>query len=221
MKSLIAFIVIFGAAVIAGMWILSDAEEKRELPIYNPIDVNPDLVDPSIQNKGNYHTISDFYLQNQDGNWVTKDVLNGKIGVVNYFFATCPSICPLMNGKVAKVYHKFESSGKVMFLSHTVMPEVDSAEALKAYAEIYDAKTESWMFLTGDKGHLYELARKSYLIAPDMNDPNYTHGSENDFIHTENVALIDTKGQIRGFYDGTSDAEMKQLTEDIQLLLDQ
>lgn len=221
MKSLIAFIIIFGAAVIAGMWILSDAEEKRDLPIYSPIDVNPDLVDPSIQNKGNYHTISDFYLQNQDGDWVTKDVLNGKLGVVNYFFATCPSICPLMNGKVAKVYHKFEESGEVMFLSHTVMPEVDSAEALKAYAEIYDAQTESWMFLTGDKGHLYELARKSYLIAPDMNDPNYTHGSENDFIHTENVALIDKKGQIRGFYDGTSDAEMKQLAEDIQLLLDQ
>lgn len=223
MKSIIAFILIFGAAVIAGMWVLSDAENQssRELPIYNPVDVNPDLVDPSLQNKGNYHTISDFYLQNQDGQWVDKSILIGKIAVVNYFFATCPSICPLMNGKVAKVYHEFEGTGKVMFLSHTVMPEVDSAEALKEYAEIYDAKTESWMFLTGDKGHLYELARKSYLIAPDMDDPNYTHGSENDFIHTENVALIDTKGQIRGFYDGTSDKEMKQLSEDIKLLLDQ
>lgn len=218
MKSLIAFVVIFVTAVLAGMWIL--AEEKRELPVYSPVDVNPDLVDPSLQNKGNYHTTSDFYLQNQEGDWVDKSILNGKIAVVNYFFATCPSICPLMNGKVAKVYQDFENTGKVMFLSHTVMPEVDSAEVLHEYAGLYGAKTETWMFLTGDKAHLYELARKSYLIAPDMNDPNYSHGSENDFIHTENIALIDTKGQIRGFYDGTSDKEMNQLREDIQLLLD-
>lgn len=219
MKSIIAFLIIFTIAVVAGMWLLSDAEEHRELPVYSPVDVNPDLVDPSLQNKGNYHTISDFYLQNQDGIWVDKKILKDKIGVVNYFFATCPSICPLMNGKVANVYLKFKNTEKVMFLSHTVMPEIDSAEALKEYAQIYGAETKSWMFLTGDKGHLYELARKSYLIAPDMNDPDYTHGSENDFIHTENVALIDTKGQIRGFYDGTSDKEMKQLEEDIELLL--
>ncbi len=218
MKSLIAFVVIFGAAVVAGMYLLS--EEKPELPIINPVDVNPDLVDPSLQNKGNYHTISDFYLQNQDGIWVDKSILTGKIAVVNYFFATCPSICPLMNGKVATVYEKYKSTGDVMFLSHTVMPEVDSAEALKEYAGRYDADTESWMFLTGDKSHLYELARKSYLIVPDKNDPNYSHGSDNDFIHTENVALIDTKGQIRGFYDGTSDQEIQQLIEDIQILRD-
>lgn len=222
MKSLIAFILIFGAAVVAGMYILSEAEEQdqKELPVYNPVDVNPDLVDPSIQNKGNYHTISDFYLQNQDGIWVDKDDMKNKILVVNYFFTTCPGICPLMNGKVANVYQKFESTGNVVFLSHTVMPEVDSAEALKEYAKIYGAKTDSWMFLTGDKAHLYELARKSYLIAPDKDDPNYSHGSENDFIHTETIALIDTKGQIRGFYDGTSDSEMEDLEEDIQFLLD-
>ncbi|CAG5078685.1 SCO family protein [Parvicella tangerina] len=219
MKSLIAFIVIFIIAVISGMWILS--EEKRELPIINPVDVNPDLVDPSLQNKGNYHTISDFYLQNQDGIWVDKSILNDKIAVVNYFFATCPGICPLMNGKLAKVYGQFKNSGDVLFLSHTVMPETDTAEALKEYAESYGADSKSWMFLTGDKSHLYELARKSYLVAPDKDDPNYSHGSENDFIHTENVVLIDTKGQIRGMYDGTSDKDMKQLAEDINLLLDQ
>lgn len=219
MKSIIAFVIIFSIAVIGGMLLLS--EEKRELPILNPIDVNPDLVDPSLQNKGNYHTISDFYLQNQDGKWVDKNAVKGKILVVNYFFATCPSICPLMNGKVAKVYEEFKSSGKVMILSHTVMPEIDSAEALNEYAERYDAASDGWMFLTGDKAHLYELARKSYLIVPDMHDPNYSHGSENDFIHTENVALIDTKGQIRGFYDGTLDKSVDQLIEDIKLLMNQ
>lgn len=219
MKSVVAFLIIFSVAVVAGVWILSD-QDQRELPIINPVDVNPDLVDPSIQNQGNYHHISDFYLQNQDGDWVNKKVLDGKIGVVNYFFATCPTICPLMNGKVAQVYEHFKPTGKVMILSHTVMPEVDSAEALQEYAERYDATSDGWMFLTGDKGHLYELARKSYLIVPDKDDPNYSHGEENDFIHTENIALIDTKGQIRGFYDGTSDKAIQQLIEDIQLLLD-
>lgn len=219
MKSLFAFLIIFIIAVAAGMWVLS-SEDKRELPIINPIDVNPDLVDPSLQNKGNYHTISDFYLQNQDGIWVTKKDVEGKILIVNYFFATCPTICPLMNGKVAKVYNEFKSNNKVLIMSHTVMPENDSAEVLKEYAERFEASADGWMFLTGDKSHLYELARKSYLIVPDKDDPNYSHGNEFDFIHTENVALIDTKGQIRGFYDGTLDKDINQLIADINLLLE-
>jgi protein SCO1/2 len=219
MKTLVAFVVIFIVGVTAGLYLLS--EDKETLPIYNPVDVNPDLVDKSIQNKGINHTILDFYLQNQHGQWVTEDITKDKIVIANYFFATCPSICPIMNGKLAKVDEHFKSSKKVLILSHTVMPEVDTAEALLAYAERYNADASTWQFLTGSKKHLYELARKSYLICPDENDPNYDHGSENDFIHTENVALIDTKGRIRGFYDATSDQQIEQLIKDIQILIDE
>lgn len=217
MKSIVAFIIIFIVSVSAGLYILS--ENKETLPIYNPVDVNPELVDKSIQNKGINHTIMDFYLQNQNGDWVTQDILENKIVVANYFFATCPSICPIMNGKLMKVNEHFKKDKKVLLISHTVMPEIDSSEVLLEYAERYNADASTWQFLTGDKKHLYELARKSYLICPDENDPNYDHGSENDFIHTENVALIDTKGRIRGFYDATSDAQIKQLIADIEILL--
>jgi protein SCO1/2 len=218
MKSLVAFLVIFIVGVAGGLYLLSD--DKETLPIYNPVDVNPDLVDKSLQNKGLNHTVMDFYLQNQEGKWVDQNITKGKIVLANYFFATCPSICPLMNGKVAKVNEHFKNTKKLLILSHTVMPEVDSASVLLEYASRYDADVSTWQFLTGSKKHLYELARKSYLICPDENDPNYDHGSENDFIHTENVALIDRKGRIRGFYDATSDQQIVQLIKDIQILID-
>lgn len=218
MKSLIAFIVIFIVGVSAGLYLLSD--DKKTLPIYNPVDVIPDLVDQSLQNKGLNHTVMDFYLQNQEGEWVDQSIIKDKIVVANYFFATCPSICPIMNGKLAKVNEYYKNSNELLILSHTVMPEVDSASVLLEYAGRYDAEVSTWQFLTGSKKHLYELARKSYLICPDENDPNYDHGSENDFIHTENVALIDKNGRIRGFYDATSDQKIEQLIKDIQILID-
>ncbi len=218
MKSLVAFLIIFIVGVSAGLYILSD--DKVNLPIYNPVDVNPDLVDKSLQNKGINHTTMDFYLQNQHGKWVDQSITKDKIVIANYFFATCPSICPIMNSKLAKVNEHFKSGKQVLILSHTVMPEVDSAAVLLEYASRYDADASTWQFLTGSKKHLYELARKSYLICPDENDPNYDHGSENDFIHTENVALIDKQGRIRGFYDATSDQQIEQLIIDTQILLD-
>ena len=218
MKSLIAFIIIFVVGVTAGLYLLSD--DKKTLPFYNPVDVNPDLVDKSIQNNGINHTTMDFYLQNQNGEWVTQDITKGKIVIANYFFATCPSICPLMNGKVAQVNEHFKSTKKLLILSHTVTPEQDSASVLLEYAKRYNADASTWQFLTGSKKHLYELARKSYLICPDENDPNYEHGSENDFIHTENVALMDSQGRIRGFYDATSDQQIEQLIKDVQLLIE-
>jgi protein SCO1 len=217
MKSLIAVLVIFTIAVIAATFVLSDV--KEQLPIINPIDVNPDLVDKSIQNKGVDHTILPFHLVNQNGEWITEKNVAGKILVVDYFFTTCPTICPLMNGKLMKINEHFKEGKKVMILSHTVWPEVDSVPVMKEYEGRFGADASTWQFLTGDKKHLYELARKSYLIVPDANDPNFSHGSENDFIHTENVALIDVKGRIRGYYDGTHDKDIEKLQKDIELLL--
>ena len=220
MKAAVAFLVILGVGIGVAMMVLKGEQEKRTLPIYNPTDVNPDLVDASIQDKGSNHHISDFYLQNQDGNWVTKKDFDGQILVVNYFFTTCPGICPAMNAKLMKVDEAYKSSCKVSLLSHTVWPEVDSVSVLKEYEGRYQASTKTWHFLTGDKKHLYELARKSYLVCPDVSDPNYTHGSEADFIHSEIVVLVDTKGRIRGRYDGTSDIQIENLIEDIQVLME-
>ncbi|MFT5601309.1 MAG: protein SCO1/2 [Flavobacteriales bacterium] len=218
MKSAIAFLIILFIGIGAATYVLSD--KPRTLPFINPVDVNPDMVDESLQNQGRNHLITDFYLQNQDGEWVDQKIIADKIVVANYFFTTCPSICPMMNKEVMRINEHFKESKNVMILSHTVWPEVDSVELMKEYEGRYQADASTWQFLTGDKKHLYELARKSYLIAPDVNDPNYEHGSENDFIHTETLVLIDKNKRIRGMYDGTSEKEVNQLIEDIELLLE-
>ena len=106
-------------------------------------------------------------------------------------------------------------------MSHTVWPEIDTVEVLKDYASRYEADSRRWQFLTGDKYHLYNLARKSYLVAPSEHDPNFDQGGEGDFIHTENIVLIDKRKRIRGFYDGTDSIEVSQLIEDVQILLEQ
>ena len=96
---------------------------------------------------------------------------------------------------------------------------MDSVNVLNNYANQYNANYDTWRFLTGDKKELYRLARKDYMVVPAINDPNYQHGSEADFIHTENVVLIDRKKRIRGYYDGTDENEMKKLVSDIGKLL--
>ena len=137
----------------------------------------------------------------------------------NFFFVTCPAICPKMNSQVMRVHNAYNKNDHVIILSHTVWPEVDTPSVLKEYAERYNANTKNWQFLTGDKHELYRLARKSYLVSPSINDTSFDQGGVGDFIHTENVVLIDDKKRIRGFYDGTDSLRVNQLIQDIQLLL--
>ncbi len=219
MKQLIAVIIIVAIGMSIAIFMIAEEQEKRILPIINPTDVNPALVDSSLHNKGVNHTISPFSLINQDGQQVSQELVKGKILVANFFFTTCPTVCPKMNNRLKKVHDHYQPEDQLIILSHTVWPEVDSIPLLKAYSEQYEANNSRWQFLTGDKKHLYDLARKSYLVAPSVNDPFYDHGGEGDFIHTENIVLVDQKGRIRGFYDGLSDRKIEQLIADIALLL--
>jgi len=202
-------------------FILYEQKNERKLPILNPTDVYPALVDSSLHNKGINHTILDFHLINQNGDSVTQEIINDRVVVANFFFATCPTICPIMNNQLSRVHDKYVNNDDVIILSHTVWPEIDTFEVLKEYGERYKADSKRWQFLTGDKHHLYNLARKSYLVAPSVNDTNFDQGGEGDFIHTENIVLIDKKRRIRGFYDGTDSLEVSQLIEDVQILLEQ
>ena len=125
-----------------------------------------------------------------------------------------------MTSQLKRVHdHDFGIHNKeVVLLSHTVWPEADSVSVLKEYANRFGGNPSKWSFLTGDKKKLYMMARKNYIIVPDINDSTFKHGGETDFIHTENVVLIDSKGQIRGFYDGTKKEEIEQLLEDLKIL---
>lgn len=220
MKKTIAYLMVIVAAIIVATTVLYNQKNERRLPVINPADVNQALVDSSLHHKGVDHTILDFNLTNQLGEEVNQSIIENKVVISNFFFATCPVICPKMSSQVMRVHEHYLENDDVIILSHTVWPEVDSVEVLREYGERFNADPKRWQFLTGDKHHLYNLARKSYLVAPSINDTTFDQGGEGDFIHTENVVLIDHKKRIRGFYDGTDSTAINQLIIDIQILLD-
>ena len=222
-RAVIFFGITIGAIIIT-YFVAFDQVDKKPLPIFSPKDVNPELVDSSLHNRGigiqgGYHTISSFNLLDQLGRSVDKTLLNNKIVVADFFFVSCGSICPIMTKNLEKVHEFYQKNENILILSHTVWPEMDSVSVLFDYAENHNANHDTWRFLTGDKKELYRLARNDYLVVPDVNDPNYQHGGEADFIHTENVVLVDQLQRIRGYYDGTSEEDIKRLINDIARLL--
>jgi protein SCO1/2 len=207
------FIVLIVFSVVTISLFYSALKPQKTLPIYNPSDVNPELVDSTIQYKSKYHTIADFSFVNQNGDTITQKNYEGKIYVADFFFTTCGSICPKMSTNLTEVQKAVLNNPKVMLLSHTVFPEVDSVSVLKAYALKYGVVDSKWNLVTGDKKEIYTMARKSYL-AVKQGRPDQLY----DMVHTENFVLVDQKRRVRGFYDGTNKEEIKRLIEDIDWL---
>ncbi len=166
------------------------------------------------KNDTDYHRIGEFNFINQYGKPTNNATVKDKIFVTEFFFTTCKTICPIMNRNMEKVYETFANEPDFLILSHTVDPETDSVPQLANYAAAHGVNNEKWLFLTGSKKDLYEMARKSYLLNAEEGD-----GGEEDFIHTQNFALIDKEGHLRGFYDGTDNQEMERLLKDIKILL--
>ena len=186
---------------------------EERLPIYQPNMVTATLVDSSMQYVRKYHSIADFKLINQNGDTITQNTYADKIYVADFFFTTCPSICPVMTANLAEVQDEFKDDNEVLLLSHSVTPEIDSVAQLKKYAIEKGVIDQKWNLVTGDKKQIYELARKSYLAVMDDGD-----GGAYDMIHTENFMLIDKERRIRGYYDGTNKEEVEKLIRDIEIL---
>ena len=206
----VVFILAFSAVAITLFYtILKPAET---LPIYQPAEVNEKLVDSSIIHISKYHKISDFELTNQNGQKITQEFYNNKIYVADFFFTTCQDICPIMTKNMFRLQEELKDDNDILFLSHTVIPEVDTVQQLKKYAVENNVDDSKWNLVTGEKKQIYDLARKSYLAVEDAEYGKF------DMIHTENFILIDKQRQIRGFYDGTNDDEIEQLISDIKIL---
>lgn len=191
----------------------SRLSDNSKLPVYNPIDLNPELVDVSLRNNKEGHTVLDFELINQNGKKITQADYKNKIYVVDFFFSSCQTICPVMSSNMAKIQKEFLSNDNIMLLSLSVTPELDSIPRLKSYADKNGVIATKWNVTTGDKKHIYELARKSYFATSDEGD-----GGLQDFIHTSNFVLVDENKQIRGVYDGIKDDEIVRLIDDIRIL---
>jgi len=186
---------------------------EKKLPIYQPNMVKFQLVDSTIQHIKRFHKIDDFSLVNQNNEIITNETYDGKIYIADFFFTTCPGICPIMKENMIELQDEFINDDGVLLLSHTVTPEIDSVSVLKKYSQEKGVLDSKWNMVTGDKKQIYNLARKSYLVAEDIESPK-----QYDMIHTENFVLVDSKRRIRGFYDGTDSDVMEDLINDIKIL---
>lgn len=205
------FLLILAAIVfVYAFFVYDNSKPLRYLPIYG--EKSYELINGRTDTT--FHTIQNFSFTDQDGKTITQKDFDNAVYVSDFFFTTCHSICPKMSTQMQRIAEKFKGNAEVKFLSHTVDPETDSVEQLKRYAIQHKADPNQWMFVTGDKKALYDIARTGYLLDAGIGD-----GGPDDFIHTQNFALIDKDKRIRGYYDGTNTAEMDQLIKDIELLL--
>lgn len=205
-------------AAFIGWYFYSKTEQKpiRTLAYFGP--KNSAKTNPEKNGAGDtvYHTVPPFFFINQYNKKVTENDVKGKIYVTDFFFTTCQSICPVMSNQLERVYKKFKNRDDFLILSHTVDPETDSVAQLMDYAKMHEVNDDKWWFVTGEKKHLYELARKGYLLNAEEGN-----GGEEDFIHTQNFALIDKELHIRGFYDGTDSIEINRMIVDLNILFDE
>ena len=218
MRSFFAKYKFFGAVMLVLSAIIltlfyNALKPENVLPVYQPADFNPELVDSTLQHVKKYHTIDDFSLINQNGQLVTQENYKDKIYIADFFFTTCLTICPIMTKNMADIQERVMNDPNVLLLSHTVTPEIDSVPQLKKYALEKGVIDEKWNLVTGDKKQIYDLARKSYLAVKDYGDAGHY-----DMIHTENFILVDKESRIRGTYNGTSKEEIERLMNDLAIL---
>ena len=193
---------------------LTTIKTSSNIPIYGKCTIDTTHTNGKYVAKDGYHCIAPFRLKDQQGSVITRNDLNGKIYVANFFYSTCTSICPIMSDKMEEVYRLFENNPEVAFVSHTVNPSYDTVPILAAYAQARGAKAGKWYFLTGDKKELYDLARNSYMLSSSIGD-----GGVDDFVHTQKFALIDKEKHIRGFYNGIDQESIDSLIKDMRTLL--
>lgn len=186
----------------------------QSLPYYGDPSFTPQWLQPETEELDSFHRISSFSLLNQEGDTLeTKDLI-GKIYVADFFFTSCPGICPKMTSNMSLLQQAFLDDTSVVLLSHSVTPERDSVPVLKAYAEEKGILSPKWHLLTGDRQEIYSLGRNDYFIEEDLG----IEKEADDFLHTENFVLIDKDLHIRGIYNGLNKADINQLIADIRSL---
>lgn len=195
-----------------------ELKSKAEpLPYYNEASFTPNWFDNDELKVMDFHTIPTFELKNQEGEVITEKTFENKIFVANFFFTTCPGICPMMIANMSILQKEFLNDDEVLLLSHTVTPEIDLVPRLKEYANKKGIISSKWHLVTGDRKQLYDLGKYSYFLEEDLGMGQI----ENGFLHTENFVLIDKKRRIRGIYNGLNKTAIIQLISDIKTLKEQ
>lgn len=192
------------------------ANEKKgdTLPFFNSASFTPEWILTTDEEYKKIHTIPEFSFTNQNGDEITNEIYKGKIYVADFFFVTCPGICPILRKNMSILQDTYRNDKDILLLSHTVMPWHDSVPVLKKYASEHKVNSKKWNLVTGDKEAIYDIARNAYFA-----DEDFVKTKEaSEFIHTENFVLVDKKGRIRGVYNGTLSLEVKRLMRHITIL---
>jgi len=188
-------------------------EESVSVPFYKDAGFTP-VWNPTTEQITKLHKIGSFTFTNQYGKRVSNQTFKGKVHLVSFFFTSCPSICPKLTNTMKRVFDNFKGKDDILFLSHSVTPEIDSVRQLYDFAEKNQILSKQWHLVTGNKSEIYNIARKSYFIEEEMG----LSKSSGQFLHTENFVLIDQDGHIRGIYNGTLEAEVPRIIDDINFL---
>lgn len=184
------------------------------LPFYNSEEFTPNWIDPHSPELENFHRIPAFSFTNQNGETVDQETFKDKIFVASFFFSTCPGICPAIRSKLIKVQEKFLEDDVIKLLSHSIRPSTDTVQVLLDYAQDHGIVSDKWHLVTGDKEEIYSLAKSAYFASEDLGNIQDIA----DFLHTENVLLIDQNKHIRGVYNGLNASSMTNLIDDIIML---
>jgi len=187
---------------------------KHRLPFYNTADFTPHWFNDSIHTTDSIHIISPFTFIDQNGKNISEKTFDHKIYIADFFFTSCPGICKTLTNNLKLVQQAFVNDDNVLILSHSVTPDIDNVAKLKLYANNFDVRDDKWHLVTGNKNEIYTMARQSYFADEDLGEQK----DVNDFLHTENILLIDKHRRIRGVYKGTSVLQVNDLIKDIKTL---
>lgn len=188
--------------------------KSEKLPVLGRKNIQEIMINGEITYDTTFHTVADFSFINQDSNEVTNQTFHNKIYVADFFFTTCPTICPVMKAQMLRVYEHFKDNDQVMFLSHTIDPDYDTVALLHDFADRLGVSGDRWHFVTGDKQDIYDIGQNSYMVSAMENEDE-----PGGYIHSGAFILVDQEREIRGLYDGTKEEQVDRLINDIPKLL--
>lgn len=203
----------FALVILTGLF-FSCSPKNEKLPVLGRKEIKNVDFDGKITADTIYHSIPDFSFTNQDGETVTQKTFKDKIYIADFFFTTCPTICPIMKTQMLRVYEKYKDNSNVLILSHTIDPKYDTVEVLHEFADRLGVSSDTWHFVTGDQDKIYDIGQNSYMVTA-MEDPDEPGG----YLHSGAFLLVDKQRRIRGIYDGTKAEKVDILMKDVDKLL--
>ncbi|WP_139361684.1 SCO family protein [Spirosoma sp. 209] len=200
--------------LLAAGLVLSCSQSDEKLPILSRREAVTKVVDGKSVTDSVYQTIPDFAFVSQYGDTVTAKAVANKIYVADFFFTSCPTICPKMKVQLKRVYETFKGNPDVMLLSHTIDPAHDSVAVLREFADNLGISGRQWLFVTGDRETIYDIGQNSYMVTAQQDS-----SAPGGVVHSGAFILVDKQRHIRGIYDGTTQEGVDKLMNDINRLL--